>query len=317
MDLVWGQQIDGCQQMDVVVPNIEAGEVRVGRRLVSEEAGIGRMGFDGPEVRLDARIVIGGARPAEQLPNAKLGEVLASRVRAHLGTAVAEGGRPLRARLVQQALIEQAVIPEGLPVVTGESVADEPGHDLAAEVVDQTVQVEKDMRLGRGQPGDIAVPELIGAGDPVRVRDAQGPGVDLSAARTVALQRDLIAPDTDGRHRNRRDSMGQTGRQLATTLVGMLRRADHADHRRGFGPGQGIDRAGPRSARGQVGLRRTLPALERARREAEHRTSPLDAQPLGSRSRHPGLDHLLRLGRDRCAGGEVGQITRSFFSSRV
>ena len=50
----------------------------------------------------------------------------------------------------------------------------------------------------------IAIPELIGAGHPVRrlaprlrrrgVRSAPIPGVDLPAARTGALQRDLIAP---------------------------------------------------------------------------------------------------------------------------
>jgi len=111
--------------------------------------------------------------------------------------------------------------------------------------------------------------------------------------------------------------VGQTDRQFPATLVGMRRRANDTHHRRGFGPGQGIDRAGPRSARGQGGSRRTLPALERAGREAENRTSPLGAQPLGGRSRHPGLDHLPRLRREPLAGGEVGQITRSFFSSRV
>ena len=83
-------------------------------------------------------------------------------------------------------------------MVAGERVLDEPGDDLATEMVEQAIQVQKDMRLGRGEPGDIAIPELIGAGDPVGVRGAQVPRVDLPTARAIAVQRNLVAPDADG-----------------------------------------------------------------------------------------------------------------------
>jgi len=106
VDLVRGQQVDGRQQMDVVVPIVEAGEVSLGRRRVGEGSGIGGMRFDGCKVRFNPRIVVGGPRPAEQLPDSEFCEVVLGRVGTHLRPAVAEGRWPLRARLIQSAFVD-------------------------------------------------------------------------------------------------------------------------------------------------------------------------------------------------------------------
>ncbi len=95
------------------------------------------MRFDHAEVRFDARVVTrsGRARPAEELRDAQLEEVLASRAGAHRGAAIAEGLGPCVARLIEQAFVGQALIPELLYVVTPERVLHVPGDALSALVI--------------------------------------------------------------------------------------------------------------------------------------------------------------------------------------
>ena len=162
VNLTGRQHLEAGVRMHVVVPGVELAEIDLGFGLVSKVARKGGMGFDGGKVRLDVRVVIGCARSAEQLLDAELLEVGDRRVRAHLGAPVAERLGPSVSGLVQQAFVDQAVIPQGLHLGTDQVRADAPSDVFAAPMVEQAVQVQKDTWFPGMQIGDVPIPQLIG-----------------------------------------------------------------------------------------------------------------------------------------------------------
>jgi len=143
VNLIGSQHVEPRVRMHVVVPGIELVEIVFGFSLVSKVTWEDRMGFDGSKVRLDVRVVIGRARSAEQLWDAEFPEVGGRRVRAHLGTPVAERLGPDTSGLIQQSFVDQAVVPQGLHLIAAQAGADVPGDVFAAPVVEQAVQYKK------------------------------------------------------------------------------------------------------------------------------------------------------------------------------
>ena len=194
VNLIGSQHVESRVRMHVVVPGIELVEILFGFGLAGEVTREGRMGLDSGKVRLDVRVVIGRARSAEQLWDAEFSEVGGRRVRAHLGTPVAERLGPKASRLIQQAFVDQPVIPQGLHLIADQPGADVPGDVLATPMIEQAVQVQEDIWLPGMKIGDVPVPQLIGTVDPVCIRCS--PTLrDLPPAWTIAVQRPFVLPN--------------------------------------------------------------------------------------------------------------------------
>jgi hypothetical protein len=155
MNLTGREHVETGVRMHIVVPRIELAEVIFRFSLGCKVTWEGWLSFDSGEVRLDVGIVVGCARPTEQLWDAEFPEVSGGRVRSHLSAAVAERGGPGISGLIQQAFVDQAVIPQGLDLGADQVRADAPGDVLAAPMIEQAVQVAEDMGLAGMQVGDI------------------------------------------------------------------------------------------------------------------------------------------------------------------
>ena len=140
VNLVGSEHVETSVWVHVVVPWVELAEISFGFNLVSKVAWEGGQSLDRGEVRLDVRVIIGRARSAEQLWDAEFLEVGDGRARAHLSATVAERFGPSLSGLIQQALVDQAVIPQGLHLIADQPGTDAPGDVFAAPMVEQAVQ---------------------------------------------------------------------------------------------------------------------------------------------------------------------------------
>jgi len=276
--------------MHVIVPRVELAEIVFRFRLVSKIAWEGGQGLDRGEVRLDVRVIIGRARSAEQLWDTEFLEVGDGRARAHLGAAVTERLGPSLSGLIQQAFVDQTVIPQGLHLIADQLGADAPGDVFAAPMIEQTVQVQEDAWLPSMQIGDVPIPQLVGAVDPVCVGCGPIPTLDgLPPAWAIAVQRSFVLPNGHMRHIRRYGACMQGQSQFPTTGIGVFRRLDQRDDSRSLASREGIIRTGPthslqRGDQGGKRLDRSLPTLNGAWRQAQHFACPesLGVPPAGA-----------------------------------
>ncbi len=167
VDIIGGEHRDPSVAMLGVVPGEERATEGDGRFDVLEAIGKAGMVLQGLELRLGERIVIGHPGSAQRARYPKIGEQLRGAFARHRRPAVGMKRQHLRldallvTGLLDQTTGQRRVLPVG----------DHPAHDVAAEDVEQDVEVEVRPLLRPEQLGQIPRPYLIGSGgDELRLR---------------------------------------------------------------------------------------------------------------------------------------------------
>ena len=156
VDVGGGEQAEAPVVMLGVVPGEEALAERP--RAPDRAEALGELGpiLQGLELRFGERVVVGDVRPAVRLGDAQVGEQQRHRLRGHRGAAVGvqgelPGAMPCLRRL-QRSASRPARRSRG---------GDHPAHDVAAEHVQDHVQVVVGPFRRAEQLGDVPGPDLV------------------------------------------------------------------------------------------------------------------------------------------------------------
>ena len=150
MDIVRGEHRDAAVAVLGVVPGEECPAEGNGRREVGEATGEAGMVLHGFELRLGERVVIGHLGTAQRAGYAEISEKLRGTLARHRRATIGVQGQHLGldALLVTGLLDEAPGQRRVLPV------SDHPAHDVAAEDIEQHVEVEVRPLLRPEQLGD-------------------------------------------------------------------------------------------------------------------------------------------------------------------
>ena len=301
----WRHHADATVAMLRVVPIEEA--LAMGAGILDAAEAFRKVGaiFQGPELRLRERVVVGDVGSAVGLGDVQIDQQLRDGLGAHAGAAVGVQGQ--RARL--DRLLGHGVGDQLLGQLGGLAQRDHPAHDVAAEDVQDHVEVEVAPLHRSAQLGDVPAPDLTGAGGQQLGLGVAGVGqmVTAFADRAVGRQQPV-----HGAHRTKVAVLvEQRGVDASRCHVGEPVSVEYLQDRRALLGGQGQGRPGPRPAR-QVRTAEMAAAL----------THPVDLRPVDA---HHGAgachaDGVLEIvdrihHRVRSAGSAVGRPSRaqSFF----
>ena len=138
MDLIRRHQAETGVVMVLIVPGEEAAAELFGVLDAAEAAGEFRLVFQGLEVGLGERIVIGGVRPAVRPGDAEVGQHQGGGLGLHRPAAVGvEGQLAGRHGVLGEGVMEQRLEQGGAL-----GIGDAPADDPAAEDAEDDVQVE-------------------------------------------------------------------------------------------------------------------------------------------------------------------------------
>ena len=117
---------------------------------------------------------------------------------------------------------------QGLHLIADQPGADVPGDVLAAPVVKQAVQVQEDVWLLGMKIGDVPIPQLLGAVDPVCIR-CSSTLKDLAPAWAITVHSSFVLPNGHMRDVNRRGARLQGQSQVPAAGIGVFGRPDQRD----------------------------------------------------------------------------------------
>ena len=159
MDIIGGEHRDPGMAVLGVVPGEERPAEGDGGGNVFEAAREAGVILQGLELRFGERVVVADLGAAQRAGDPEVGEELGGALAGHRRAAVRMQGEHLgldallETGFLDQRRSERGVLPIG----------NHPAHDVAAEDVEQDIEVEGRPAFGPPEPGDIPGPGLVGA----------------------------------------------------------------------------------------------------------------------------------------------------------